>query len=360
MQHRRKRFSNTECAYIGAPEMGQFPTSGVEPIVRALQQLWIAILVPLAIPATSTAEPSSPLTAAASIEIAHSSGSFDFLRIDSKRDRLLAAHEKGGTADYFDLQSNRLLARLRVGTAVDTAVDPDSRFYYVSVQEAGRVAVVDASTLKEVASIKTAGATDAIIYEPRTHLVYVTHDDGSEVWIIDPAARKVIGTVAVPGAPEFMIYDESTDRIYLNIKSKDAVVVIDPASNKVVSQWSTLPASRPHGMAIDEAHHRIFSAGANGKLVAIDTRNGSIAGSVDIAAKVDQIAFDVSGGIIYCAGAGQMSVVRVSGGDLTSLGNVPTDATARNVAVDPKTHTVWSTYTDGKSSFAKSWKATGP
>ena len=30
-------------------------------------------------------------------------------------------------------------------------------------------------------------------------------------------------------------------------------------------------------------------------------------------------------------------------------------ATAKNVAVDPQTGAVWTTYTDGKSSFAKSW-----
>ncbi len=82
-----------------------------------------------------------------------------------------------------------------------------------------------------------------------------------------------------------------------------------------------------------------------------------MASSVAITSKVDQIAFDVSGGIVYCAGAGQMSVVRASGDKLTLLGNVTTAATARNVAVDPKTRAVWTTFTDDKSSFAKSWKA---
>ena len=239
---------------------------------------------------------------------------------------------------------------------MDTAVDTDSGFYYVSVQEAGRVAVVDAETLKEVASVKTAGPTDAIIYEPKNKLVYVTHDDGTEVWVIDPRLRKVVGTVSIPGAPEFMIYDESTDRIYLNVKDKNLVVTIDPSSNKVVSQWSTLPATRPHGMAFDARTQRIFSAGANGKLVAIDAKTGAVVSSIDIAPKVDQIALDAAAGIVYCAGAERMSVVSAGEGKLTLLGNLVTAATARNVAVDPKTRAVWTTFTDGKSSFAKSWQ----
>ncbi|HEY3656144.1 MAG TPA: hypothetical protein VGL34_14355 [Steroidobacteraceae bacterium] len=155
--------------------------------------------------------------------------------------------------------------------------------------------------------------------------------------------------------PEFVVYDPSADRIYLNIKNKGVVAVIDPSINKVVGEWPTAPATQPHGLALDADNHQVFSAGGNGKLVAIDTKTGLVTGSMDIAAKVDQIAFDAPGGLIYCAGAGKMSVVRAGGGKLTSLGDVVTAATARNVAIDPANRAVWTTYTDGKASFAKSW-----
>jgi YVTN family beta-propeller protein len=239
-------------------------------------------------------------------------------------------------------------------------MDPESTFYYVSVQEEERVAVIDAATLKEVKSIKMAGPTDAIIYEPKNHMVYVTHDEGADVWVIDPKAAKVVATVTVPGVPEFMVYDESTDRIYLNIKNKDVVAVIDPATNKTVAKWPTAPAAQPHGLALDAANHRIFSAGGNGKLVVIDTKTGSVTDTVDIVPKVDQIAFGAPSGLVYCAGADKMSVVRTTGGKVLLLGDVTTAATAKNVAVDPATQDVWTTYTDGKSSFAKAWKAPKP
>jgi len=220
--------------------------------------------------------------------------------------------------------------------------------------------VVDAATLKEVKSIKVAGPTDAIIYEPKNHMVYVTHDEGADVWVIDPKTAKVVATVAIPGVPEFMVYDESTDRIYLNIKSKDVVAVIDPAANKVIARWPTAAAAQPHGLALDADNHRIFSAGGNGKLVVIDTKTGSVTDTVDIVQKVDQIAYGASSGLVYCAGADKMSVVRTTGGQVLLLGDVTTAATAKNVAVDPATQNVWTTYTDGKSSFAKAWKAPKP
>jgi DNA-binding beta-propeller fold protein YncE len=296
-----------------------------------------------------------PLSPGASIEIPASKGKFDFLRVDAKRHRLLAAHENDGTADYFDLQASTLVTRVKVGGAVDTAVDADSKYYYVSVQEDKRVAVLDAQTLKEVKSIKVDGPTDAIIFEPKNHMIYVTHDEGANVWVIDPVAGKVVASIAVPGVPEFMVYDESTDRIYLNIKSADKVAVIDPATNKTIAEWGTAPASQPHGLALDSANHRVFSAGGNGKLSVIDTTSGKVTGSVDIVAKVDQIAFDPVKQFVYCAGADKMSVVSTAGASVVTVGELNTAATAKNVAIDPQTHAVWTTYTDGKSSFARSW-----
>ncbi|MDP9087391.1 MAG: hypothetical protein M3O26_01420 [Pseudomonadota bacterium] len=291
----------------------------------------------------------------ASVEIPNSKGKFDFLRVDAVHHRLLAAHENDGTADYIDMQKGALIKRVKVGGAVDTAVDADAKFYYVSVQESQRIAVVDAASLQEVKSIKVPGPTDAILYEPRNHLIYVTHDNGGDVWVIDPASSQVVATIVIPGVPEFMVYDQDQDRIYLNIKTKDSVAVIDPSKNMVIAQWSTASAVQPHGLAIDAPNHRIFAAGGNGKLAVIDTKTGSLTQVVDIVPKVDQIAFDAGSGLLYCAGAEKMSVLRADGATLTSVGELATAATARNVAVDPATRAIWTTYTDGKSSFAKSW-----
>ena len=56
-------------------------------------RLMTAVLVLFSISAVSSAEQPLVLVPAASVEIEHSSGKFDFLRIDALRHRLLAAHE---------------------------------------------------------------------------------------------------------------------------------------------------------------------------------------------------------------------------------------------------------------------------
>lgn len=324
----------------------------------------IRLLVPLVLlgtlSATAATDPGFSVKTGGTVELSQTGGKFDFLRIDAKNHRLLASHKEDGTADIVDLKSAKLLKRIKVGEAVDMAVDQESKNYYVSVQEGKRVAVIDAESLLEKSSIPTPGPTDAIIFNPTNRMVYVTFDGGDAVWVIDPKAGKVTATIPVAGVPEFMVYDAKANRIYLNLKSKNVVAVIDPGSNKIVAQWATAPATAPHGLALDAANHQVLSAGGNGKLVAIDTATGTVTASADITAKVDQIAFDADTALVYCAGPDRMTVIRATAGKLAAAGSIATFPTARNVAVDPETQAVWTTYTDGKRSFATSWQPVKP
>jgi hypothetical protein len=68
------------------------------------------------------------------------------------------------------------------------------------------------------------------------------------------------------------------------------------------------------------------------------------------------MAFDAAGGLLYCAGPDRLSIVRTDGGQLAPAGSIATASSARNVAVDPATREVWTTYTNGTDSFARSWR----
>ncbi len=295
------------------------------------------------------------LVPAAVIRIPGSKGKFDFLEVDTKNNRLLAAHEKDETADFIDLQSGTVLARLKTGPTVGITTNPAGDTYYASVQDDKRIAIIDAKTLQETGSIALPGETDAILYDGKDHRVYVTNDNGKYLWAIDPAAGKVIAAIEIPGEPECMAHDEAADRIYLNIKNLSEVAVIDTKTNTVVAHWPTAPVTGPHGLVFDAAASRVYSSGDNGKLVAIDTKTGQVIGSTEITKKVDQIAFDVSTRRIFCAGPDHLSVVKATATGVKFLGNVDSATTAKNVAVDPTTHKVWTTYTNGTDSYAKSW-----
>lgn len=312
-------------------------------------------LTALALCAAATAVAQSGLTPGASIGISASPGKFDFLEVDPAAHRLLAGHEKDETADFFDLTTHQLLARVKVGPAVGVTVDPKTGRYFASVQDDKRIAVIDGTTFKETGSISLPGETDAILFDAKDRRIYITNDNGKFLWAVDPDAGKVVAAIEIPGEPECMAHDAAADRIYLNLKNLNEVVVIDTKTNTVVAHWPTAPVTGPHGLAFDAAANRVYSSGDNGKLVALDAKTGRRVGSTEITPKVDQIAFDAGTKRIFCAGPDHLSVVQATADGVKLIGDVDSNATAKNVAVDPATHDVWTTYTDGKDSYAKSW-----
>jgi DNA-binding beta-propeller fold protein YncE len=320
--------------------------------------LTLAIVsVVVRIPAGRAAEAKALLEPVATIKIPDAKGSFDFIQVDVANRRLLACHAKEGTLDVIDLDQHGVLARIPTGAAQDVAVDEQGGKYFVTVSDKKQVAIIDAKTLKVTNVVPTEGELDGMLFDSKNRRVYAAHDHGREVWVVDADAEKIVATVAIPGDPEVFVYDAKKDRVYLNIVPTHETVVIDPQTETVTEHWSDQPAQRPHGLVLDAETGRLFSAGANSVLVAIDTATGKVVGSAKTGPKVDQIAFDPATKRIYAASDGMLTVLHETADGVETLGDFPVPKSGKNVAVDSKTHTVWTLSTDGKDSFAHAWRA---
>ena len=311
-----------------------------------------AALLLLCLVAMQVAAAGPPLIPEAPALIPDSHGKFDFIEFDSGTSRLLAAHPGNATLDVFDGASGKLIKHVAAGVAQDTAIDDKAKKYYVSISAGKKLATIDSGTLEQTAETPLEGPADIVCFDPKNGLAYVGHDDSAEVWVVDVTASKIIGRIAIPQGPEGILYDAVNDRVYINSKSGDVVVVVDPATNKAIATWPVAPATKPHGSALDAQGNRLFVVGANGKLVALDLPSGKVAGVAEVALRVDQIAFDPGLKRVYCAsGEGVMSVVDASDGGLKSLGDAPTHKGAHSVAIDPKTHAVWTVFADGDKCY---------
>lgn len=289
----------------------------------------------------------------ATIKLAGSTGKSDFSEVDTVYHRLLAGHEKDGTADFYDLNTKKLIARVKAPNAVDIALVPKLDKYFVSGSDEQTVYVIDAKTFKVTNELKMPGDLDALLYDATNDRIYVANDEGTHVWAIDPNTVKISGDTEVAGVPEYMLYDAGADRIYMNSKTTDEVYSIDPNANKVVAKWSIKPTTGPHGLAFDPKTNRLFPAGANSKMAVLDASTGKLITTVAIAPGVDQNVFDPGTRRIYCATPGMISVVQETDDGAEFLGNVPSFPTAKNITVDPATHSVWTCYTDGKDAYAQ-------
>jgi DNA-binding beta-propeller fold protein YncE len=299
------------------------------------------------------------LVADSPIALEGAPGKFDFMEFDPATNRILAAHP--GTASLTLIDLNKPASAPKSATVADiqgVAVDPKTKTYILGADGGKAIYFLDSETLKSKGSIKVTGPVDAIAFDPKNGFAYADEDDGSHVWVVNVKTRKLVKTIKISGVPEVIVYDPVSDRLYQNLKTKDAIAVIDPAKNKVIAEWSTLPATGPHGLAIDSQRGRLYSAGHNGKLVSIDIKTGAVNGQIDIAPSPDQIAYDPKAQIVYSASKGFISAVRATDGGFEGLSETPSHSGSHTLAVDLGTGSIWVSYSDDKASFVQKFSPT--
>jgi len=118
--------------------------------------------------------------------------------------------------------------------------------------------------------------------------------------------------------------------------------VIDAAKHEVVARWSLAPGTEPSGIALDAAHHRLFSTCHNKMMEMLDTTSGKVLGSAPIGAGVDGCAFDDSTQLAFAScGDGTTTIAQEDGDKLTAVQTLKTERSARTMAIDLKTHRIY-------------------
>jgi YVTN family beta-propeller protein len=184
---------------------------------------------------------------------------------------------------------------------------------------------------------------DAITYDSKHDKVYVFNHSGDSATVIDGKGAKVVTTIPLGGSPEFPVTDSSAGRVYVNLENKSEVAVIDAAKYQVLARWPLAPGTEPSGIALDVAHHRLFSTCHNKMMVMVDTDSGKVISNVPIGAGVDGCAFDDSLQMAYAScGEGVTVIARESSPtELSVVQRLETQRGARTIALDPKTHCIY-------------------
>src|SRR2546428_5555594 len=125
-----------------------------------------------------------------------------------------------------------------------------------------------AVTMFDLASLRVLGHTtvapddDAILYDPVTRRIVTFNGDAHSASVLNPASGKRIGTIELGGGPEFGV-SAGDGKLYVNLEDKAAGAEIDADAVKGTSPWALAPCEAPTGLAIDRAHHRLFSGCRN-------------------------------------------------------------------------------------------------
>lgn len=292
------------------------------------------------------------MTVGTPIPVPRAVGRFDYLAIDEKYRRLLAVHTSSNELLVFDIDTGEIERRVSVGPGHGVAIDVYDGKVFVGTED-GYISQLNRRWLVEDQRIYTSGPVGALAFDPKNGRLFADHADGSEVWVVQARTDKLLQLpVSIAKGSEYLEYDPVSDKIYQNVTSNNSVQVIDPGTDSVVATWPLAPATDPRGLAVDGKGKRLFSAGANGKLVILDLTTGQVVRSIDIPPRVDQIAYDAGADKLYCAsGTGVLAVLGETAEGFDHIGDVSIPRGTHTLAVDPKTHNVWIAYGGDQSDY---------
>jgi DNA-binding beta-propeller fold protein YncE len=114
---------------------------------------------------------------------------------------------------------------------------------------------------------------------------------------------------------------------------------------KILNRWPLAPGQRPNGLAIDAKNRRLFSGcNGNSKMVVMDADKGTVLATVDIGRGSDGCGFDPVKGLAYSSNGGDGTVTAIGedgSGKFKVVATIPTQATARTLTLDRKTHRLY-------------------
>ena len=277
-------------------------------------------------------------------------GGWDYASVDSAGKRLFVSH--GTSVFVIDTEKNTVVGEIGLLLTAGVhgiAVAPELGKAFVSNGRENKAEIVDLKTLKIVASVETGQNPDAILYEPAHQEVYTFNGRGKSATVIDAVAGTVKATIALPGKPEFAVVDVKAGRIYNNIEDTSTIVAIDTATHKVVNTWPIAPGEEASGLAIDLAHHRLFTV-CDKMMVMLDSTTGKVLGTLAIGDGPDAAAYDPGTGYVFASASdGTMTVARVdAAGKLTLVQMLATPQATRTMTLDPATHRLYAAAADFK------------
>jgi YVTN family beta-propeller protein len=218
---------------------------------------------------------------------------------------------------------------------------------FISNGGANEVVVFDLKTLNVLGHIKVGGNPDCIIYDPASRHIFAMNGETKDASVIDPVNESVLATVPMGGRPEFAVAD-GKGMIYDNIEDKNEVAALDTNTLTIKDRWPIAPAGGATAMAMDTQHRRLFIGGRNKVFAIMDADNGKIIQTFPIGAGVDSNVFEPKTGLVFSAMRDATLYIfhEDTPEKFSQVQVVQTEYGARNIALDPKTHKLFSDTAD--------------
>jgi len=266
-------------------------------------------------------------------------GGWDYLTVDQQAHRLYLSH--GTHLAVVDSETGAVVGDIPNLSGVHgIAIAPALGRGFTSNGRENTVTIFDLKTLKELQRVPVGMNPDAILFDPVTKRVFTFNGRSNDATVLDAASGMVVGTIALGGKPEFAVSDEK-GQVFVNIEDKSEVAVLDPKALTVLHHWSLAPGDGPSGLAMDRKNRRLFSVCGNEKMVILDADTGKVLATPTIGRGPDACRFDPGPELAFSPNGrdGTLTIIHEdTPNSFTVVETLPTQAGARTMELDPKSH----------------------
>ena len=242
-----------------------------------------------------------------------------------------------------DEDTGKLLGEVKgINGAHGTAVGAATGHGFATSGNDQSVVMFDLKSYEALGRIPAAEDADAIVFDSASNRVFTLNGDANSSTVIDPVAGKLITNMPLGGKPEYGA-SAGDGKVYANLTDISEVVEIDAKSATVTKRWPTGTCKQPVSMAIDTAHHRLFSGCRSGVMAISDYKAGKVVATVPIGTGVDGAGYDPASGDAFASNAnGMLTVIHQDTPDTYHVvENVPTPQGSRNMGLDPTNHRIF-------------------
>ena len=268
-------------------------------------------------------------------------GSWDYVVPDPPNHRLFIARQN--RVMVVDEDTGMLLGEVTgINGAHGTAVANSTGHGFATSGNDQSVVMFDLKTFKALGRIPAAEDADAIVYDAPSNRVFTLNGDAHSSTVIDAAAGTLITNIPLGGKPEYGA-SAGDGKVYANLTDTSEVIEIDAKAAKVSRRWPTAPCKQPVSMALDTAHHRVFSGCRSGVMAVSDYQAGKLITTLPIGMGVDGAGYDPASSDAFASNAdGTLTVIHQDTPDqYRVVQNLETPRGSRNMGLDPITHRIF-------------------
>lgn len=319
-----------------------------------------AIVLSFLVAATCAAQgevATAPLVLEAKISLGDFRGRIDHLAIDTVRQRLYVAELGDNSIGVIDLKANRLIRTIGgFSEPQGVGYEPSTDTVYVSNGGDGSVRLLHGPELQPAGRIELGSDADNIRIDTVHHRVVVGYGDGA-LAVIDAQTLRVVATIPLKAHPESFQLDTDGRRAYVNVPNAGGITVVDLPARRELASWGTDDFKSNYPMTLDSARQLLWVAFRQPPmLVAFDAKTGARIIALQSCGDADDLFLDGARELIYVScGAGVIDVWGKRGAAYVQLTSIATVAGARTSLFAPEQDRLYLAVRGNASEPAALW-----